>query len=527
MKPPLPDEVDLAVIGGGINGAGVASLAARAGLKVVLFEKGDFASGTSSKSTKLVHGGIRYLEQFRFPLVFESLHERRRLLDCAPHLVRPLAFLLPSYREDRRPPWMLRIGMTLYDVLAGKNNMHPHRWLNASQALDASPALRPEGLRGCGLYYDGQVNDARLVLEEILSAESNGALCLNDCPVEQAGTEPDGRMRVHYRHLPSGRSGSLRAKCLVNTTGPWANQISKMIAKEHRDLVRPTRGSHIVLPQLLEGHAVLVMSKRDNRIFFVIPWRGYSLVGTTDLDDKGDPDRTAPTEEEIQYLLSESLRVFPSVPWSRDKVIASFSGLRPLAWSEGGHASSVSREDRILCEGRVLTVLGGKLTTYRSMARKALHAASSLLGVPFHSLPFPNLPGTPSIPWPSFLLSEIPRLIKDAGVSPASVGHVVSLYGARASRVLALIEEDPSLRELLHPDRPEILAQVTFAVREEKALHLEDVMLRRLEIGYTPQRTGEADEKVSHLMARLLGWDESTRLMELQSFRDHLFPKSA
>jgi len=527
MKPAIPSEADLAVIGGGINGAGVAALAARAGLKVVLFEKGDFASGTSSRSTKLIHGGIRYLEQFRFPLVFESLRERRRLLDQAPHLVRPLPFLLPSYREDERPAWMLRLGMTFYDLLAGRSNIHRHRWLDAPQALALAPSLKPDGLRGCGLYYDGQVNDARLVLEDILAAESQGATCLNDSPVDRVDSRADGGMDVHYRHLPSGSSGAIRVRCLANTTGPWANQVSRMIVKEHRDLVRPTRGSHIVLPQLMGSHAVLVMSKRDRRIFFVIPWRGYSLVGTTDLDDAGDPDRTCPTEEEIGYLLEESSRVFPGATWGREKVVAAFSGLRPLAWAEGGHASSVSREDRILREGPVLTVLGGKLTTYRSMARKALRAAESVLGVPFHSIPFPDLPGAPSIPWQAFLVTKIPAWAREFGLPPGQAAHLALMYGERTPRVLALMRDDPSLKTPLHPERPETLAQVAFAVREEKALHLSDVMLRRLEIGYSTQRTGEADEKASRLMAHLLGWDEKKRLEELADYRGQLFPKSA
>ncbi len=524
MKQEIPQEADLAVIGGGINGAGIAALAARAGLSVVLFEKGDFASGTSSRSTKLIHGGIRYLEQMRFPLVFESLHERRRLLESAPHLVRPLPFLLPSYRGDARPPWMLRLGMTLYDLLADKANLHPHRWLDPSQAQALAPALESEGLLGCGHYYDAQVNDARLVLEDILAAESHGARCLNDCPVVGVTNRKDGRSEIHYRHLPSGSSGVLKTRCIVNTTGPWMNPMSRMITPGHRDLVRPTRGTHIVMPQLMADHAVLVMSKKDRRIFFVIPWRGYSLVGTTDLDDPGDPDLTAPTEEEIAYLLEGSARVFPGASWDREKVVAAFAGLRPLAQA-GGHASSVSREDRILREGNVLTVLGGKLTTYRSMARKALRMAESVLGVPFHAVPFPPLPGAPSVPWSSFLDTMTAEGLKCADLPRERIVHLVGMYGAKTPILLDLLQADPALNNSLHPERPETLVQVAYAVLREKALHLSDVMLRRLEIGYSAQRTGEADEKASRLMAALLGWSEKQRLAELADYRDQLHPR--
>jgi glycerol-3-phosphate dehydrogenase len=524
MKAGIPEQADLAVVGGGINGAGIAALAARAGLSVVLFEKGDFASGTSSRSTKLIHGGIRYLEQMRFPLVFESLHERRFLLEEAPHLVRPLPFLLPSYREDARPAWMLRAGLSLYDALAGRHNLHRHRWLSPERTLSLAPALRSQGLRGCGLYHDAQVNDARLVLEDVLAAESHGAVCLNDTPVVGAETRRDGRVTLHYRHLPSGSAGTLHARCVANTTGPWTNETARMLSRGHRDLVRPTRGTHVVVPRVLPDHAVLVMSRSDRRIFFVIPWRDYSLVGTTDLDDPGDPDRVAPTEEEIAYLLEGAARVFPGASWGRERVLAAFAGLRPLAYSAGGHASSVSREDRILREGPVLTVLGGKLTTYRSMARKALRLAGSVLGVPFRSAPFPAFPGSPAVPWQAFLLTQVPLGCREAGLTPGQSAHLAGLYGARAPVLLELLKADPALKEPLHPGRPETLAQVAYAVLREKALHLSDVLLRRLEIGYTEGRTGASDEKASRLMAKLLGWDEGRRKAELADYRGQLQP---
>lgn len=295
-------QADLVILGGGINGAGVAFQAAQAGLSVALFDKGDFASGTSSKSTKLIHGGIRYLEQFHFSLVFESLRERYRLLQTAPHLVRPLSFLLPSYEGDRNPPWMLKIGMWLYDILAGTHRIAFHQWLSKEQSLKKAPFLKKEGLLGCGVYFDAQCNDARLVLENILGAEAKGASCWNYRAVTQLNKSDDG-YHVFYRDEKTGDSGVLKARCLLNATGPWANQTSKILEEDGAVLVRPTRGSHIVVAQVIADHAVLIMSPKDNRIIFVIPWQGFSLVGTTDLDDSADPDHTIPTEEEIQYLL--------------------------------------------------------------------------------------------------------------------------------------------------------------------------------------------------------------------------------
>ncbi len=523
MKPSEISQVDLAIIGGGINGAGLAAQAAQAGLSVALFEKGDYASGTSSKSTKLIHGGIRYLEQARFSLVFEALHERRRLIELAPHLAHPIPFLLPSYQGDKRPGWMLRIGLWLYDFLAGTQNIAKHRWFSPAEALKIAPNLKAEGLTGCGLYYDAQVNDARLVLENILAAEKAGAHCFNYCRVVQIDKDAS-QVRVFFHDDRSNEGGVVTASCLVNASGPWANETAKLLSGDALKLVRPTRGTHIVVNQVLPTHAVLVTTQKDNRIIFIIPWRGYSLVGTTDLDDPENPDRVKPTEEEVQYLLTEAARVFPGSSWKRSGVLSAFAGLRPLAWSDGGHASSVSREDRILRSGNMLTIVGGKLTTYHAMAGKALGKVLNILGKNTGPKSFQPLPGTPPVPWDLFLKKESSRLAARHGVTETQAAHLVGLYGQRTSEIFELLEQDPSLREPLHPERPEILAQVFFAVKNELALHLEDVMLRRMEIGYSPQRWGSASDKVSKLMAELLGWDENVRQKELERYKQLLHP---
>ncbi len=516
-------QVDLVVLGGGINGVGVAYQAAQAGLSVALFEKGDFASGTSSKSTKLIHGGIRYLEQFNFSLVFESLHERQHLLQTAPHLVRPLSFLLPCYEGDRNPPWKLRIGMWLYDLLAGAHRIAFHQWLSKKDSLEKAPFLKEEGLKGCGVYFDAQVNDARLVLENILGAEENGASCWNYRAVTQLDKTADG-FHVFYRDKKTGFTGVVKTRCLLNATGPWTNETSKLLSDDGKMLIRPTRGSHIVLPQVIADHAVLITTPKDNRIIFIIPWRGYSLVGTTDLDDSTNPDNTQPTEEEIQYLLNEASRVFPGQTWERSKVISAFAGLRPLAFSAGNNASDVSREDRILVEGSLVTIVGGKLTTYRAMAQKTLGKIITILG---KNTPLPSndrLPGTPDLPWEEFLKNHKKLAIEKYSLKPETAEHLAKLYGQRAAKVMELLNENPAWAEQLHPNRPEILAQVVYAVRSEKAVHLEDVLLRRLEIGYSPERWGEASQKTAQCMAAQLGWPEPQIKDELSRYRHKLFP---
>ncbi len=523
MKPSELSPIDLAIIGGGINGAGLAAQAAGAGLSVVLFEKGDFASGTSSKSTKLVHGGIRYLEQGRFHLVFESLHERRRLMEMAPHLVHPISFLLPSYKGDQVPAWKLKVGLWLYDLLAGTRNIAKHRWFSPFEAIEKVPLLQSDGLEGCGLYYDAQVNDARLVLENILAAAGAGAHCFNYCRVTQIDRTSDG-IRIFYHDDRSNEAGVVTAACLVNASGPWASQIANLISDGVHQLVRPTRGTHIVVPEILSTQAVLITTQKDHRVIFVIPWRGYSLVGTTDLDDPGDPEKLQPTEEEILYLLQEASRIFPNCSWDRKRVIAAFAGLRPLAWSDGGHASDLSREDKILSDGNILTIVGGKLTTYHAMAQKTLALVKKTLKRKPGVGPAVRLPGAPEKPWDLFLKNETAVWASTYELTETQAIHLARLYGQKAMEVLGLLKADARLLERLHPARPEVLAQVAYAVKNEKALHLEDVMLRRLEIGYSKERWGEAAEKVSRLMAEFLNWDENSRQKELDCYRRQLYP---
>jgi glycerol-3-phosphate dehydrogenase len=418
---------------------------------------------------------------------------------------------------------MLKIGLWLYDLLAGVHNIARHQWFSPPETLRMAPTLRPEGLLGCGLYYDAQVNDARLVLENILAAEQAGAQCLNYHQALSASGINDGFTEIRFQDLQSGKENSLSARCVVNASGPWANQTAKMFQTDSAPLVRPTRGTHLVVRQVLGEKAVLITTRKDKRVIFVIPWRGYSLVGTTDLDDPQDPDQTKPSEAEIDYLLTEASRLFPGQNWDRSKVLAAFSGLRPLAWAEADQASSISREDKILRQQNRITIVGGKLTTYRAMAEKSLRAAASILGKPARRLPF-NLPGTPSLPWKDFLEGPASQWPHQYGVSAEQAAHLAFLYGQRGEMVLELTREEPGLLEKLHPARPEILAQVVYAITREKAVHLSDVLLRRLEIGYTPYRWGEACEKTAGRMARLLGWDEPTRTRELSEYKRHLLP---
>jgi glycerol-3-phosphate dehydrogenase len=520
----IPRAVDLAILGGGINGAGLARLSASQGWSVVLFEKGDYASGTSGKSTKLIHGGLRYLEHGHVGLVHESLRERAVLLGTLPHLIRPLGFLLPCYRGDARPPWKLRAGLALYDLLAGSRNENRHAWLSAAATRALAPGLREEGRTGCGLYFDAQVNDARLVLEDVLTAEQLGAVCRNHCPVvaiEELGT---GGVSVTYRHLASGKTGSVVARCLAIAGGPWTDRVVSGLLGRSSHLLRTTRGTHLVLPRLLDRHAVLATSPLDGRVFFVIPWLTQTLVGTTDIDDTGDPDDTRPTEEETAYLLDGVSHYFPSAHCSRDSVVAAFSGLRPLVRTQAGHASSVSREERIFREGAIVTVVGGKLTTYRVMARKALAHVREVLGSSRPERPgWPSPEGAPRPPSPR----EQAAWAAEYRIPPDTCRHLAATYGAAALRVLERTRSDRSLCEPLAQGSAELSAQVAHAALAEHAVHLDDLLLRRLDAGYLPGRAGMVAERAARVMARALGWDEAREREELARYRAELHPRAA
>jgi glycerol-3-phosphate dehydrogenase len=279
-----------------------------------------------------------------------------------------------------------------------------------------------------------------------------------------------------------------------------------------------------VVPEVLSSYALLIAIPRDNRVIFVIPWRGASLVGTTDLDDGQDPDRVHPTAEETDYLLREASRIFPGKTWTREAVIAAFAGLRPLAWSPEGNASSVSREDRILSDGNLFSIVGGKLTTYHSMAHKALDKILKRLGRRTSPNRPDRLPGTPLKPWKEFLEDAVASWTVRYRIDAVQAEHLARLYGQKAPEVLSLASDEPRWGERLHPERPELAAQVVHAVRSERALHLEDLLLRRLELGYGPQRWGPASAKASRIMAGLLGWDEETRFQELERYRRLLYP---
>src|SRR2546429_1524900 len=382
---PLEDaEYDVVIVGGGMAGAGVARELALRGVSVALVEKGDFASATTSQSSKLIHGGLRYLELFDFGLVRESLHERETLRRLAPHLVRPLPSLVPIYRDSSRSLIKVRIGLKLYDWLTPGRKRERYRVLPAVDALSLEPTLRAGNLRGAGYYFDDLLLfPERLCLENALSASRHGARVHNYCEVEEVTRGPAGIDGVRVRDLLTDRVHAVRAPVIVNCAGPWVDRLRELagVREAGARVLRTTKGIHCLLPRMTE-HAVY-LSTADDRMIFVIPWRQFSMVGTTDTDFDGDPDRLWATREEVEYLLGAVRPALPDPRVTLDQVVYTYAGIRPLAFEEGSSASRVSRDHKVVVEGdggRFLSITGTKLTCFRSLAEEVGDRVMRALG---------------------------------------------------------------------------------------------------------------------------------------------------
>ena len=467
---------DLLIIGGGINGAAIAHLAALRRMSVALVEKGDFASGTSSKSSKLMHGGLRYLEKGQWSLVREALCERQFHLKAAPHLVKPLPFIIPVYQEDRRPLWMMRLGVFLYDFLAGNRRAGQRRNLDAESVLKLAPGLRREGLRGGVLYYDAQMDDARVCLENVQAADAHGAHVANYAAVTGFVKENGRVVGARLQDLldPSAPEIEIRARHLFCAAGPWTQELMKLDDPRAPKAVRPTKGVHLVVPRKISDYAFLIPARHNNRIFFILPWKENTMIGTTDTDFEGSPDDVKVDERDITYLLEETRRVFPGWRIDRKDVTVSFAGLRPLV-DRPGETSSVSREHEIFQSmSGIHFVVGGKYTTYRVIAEDCLKRLC-----PNSLVKIDALFGSGVIPdqWES-AAREFEMPVED-------LKALSGFYGIRYREVLALIRENPALKEHPVPGLGILRAQLVYSVRHEMARSADDILFRRLCLGYS------------------------------------------
>ncbi len=536
--------LDVIIIGAGINGAGIARDAAMRGLRVLLLDKGDIGGGTSSWSTRLIHGGLRYLEHGEFGLIRESLRERECLLRIAPHLVRPLPLLIPIYETARRGLWTMRAGMFAYDVLSFDKKLPRHRMLSRAEALQRAPGLKSEGLLGAAVYYDAQVEFAeRLVLENALSAVEHGALVINYARVDKLIIE-DRRVRgVEFTKLPGepedpgGQHHSARARVVINAAGPWVDQVLGPVQVFHQGvrtsqrliggvrLIGGTKGSHIIVGPFpgRSASALYVEAETDHRPFFIIPWNNHYLIGTTDIRYSGDLDHVQIEDNEIDYLLRETNRVIPGADLSRKEILYTYSGVRPLPFTGGKDEQSITRRHFIRRHEQrdnLFSIVGGKLTSYRSLADEAVNLIFKKLGQ--------NSPTctTDRVPLPGAATPDFEAFSEDfkqrCGLSALTSDHLLRTYGTRSPEVLKLIEDDPLLEKVFDAETGAIAAEVVFAFNHELAQTLSDCLLRRTMVGLNSTCGLDAVAAAAGIAQKYLGWSEDRAKQETDAYRKEI-----
>ena len=533
-------DYDLIIIGGGVNGAATARDAALRGLKTILLEKSDYASGTSSWSTRLIHGGLRYLEYFEFSLVRESLREREVLLRTAPHLVKPLMLTVPVYGDRSRPYWKIQAGMFLYDIFSYDKTLPSHRMLSHAKFHQLFRYLDQEGLKGGAQYYDGQaVYAERLCLENIIAATEAGATCLNYTEVTKLVREGNQIKQLQCEDKLTGETftvqGSDRAT-IINTTGPWVDEIcqrgeekGESISISNQPKIGGTKGSHIVVPPFsgAPDTALYVEAKSDGRPFFIVPWLGMYLIGTTDLRFQGNLDQVKADNEEIDYLLQETNLIIPSAQLTRDDIQFTYSGVRPLPYaSPGQKTSSVSRKHILYDHSReginnVISLIGGKLTTFRHVGEELVDAV--LKKQKRNPSPCPTL----DTPFPGAIFPSDEKVTATVNqyrdrVSLPTLDHLFTLYGARAADVLQLTDEYPNLATPISSELPDIKAQIVYAVRYEFAHNLIDILRRRTTIAMQLNYGLDVLPIVSEVLQTYCGWSQQAVEKVQQEYHQYM-----
>jgi glycerol-3-phosphate dehydrogenase len=510
------EDFDVLVVGGGITGAGAALDAASRGLRTALVERDDFASGTSSKSSKMVHGGLRYLQQREIALVYENLHERQRALRNAPHLVRPLPFLLPIFTKDglisRRLARALGSAMWMYDLTGGLRIGKRHKKISKDEALAHMPTLRADRVAGAYVYYDAQADDARLTLTIARTAAAHGAAVANYTAVTALDKDDDGRV-TGATVRADGDTFEVRARAVVNAAGVWADDVRALDEGTHPDSIRPAKGIHVTVPwsKVRNDIAVVVPVPKDRRSVFVVPWGDLTYVGTTDTDYDGPIDDPQCTPADVEYLLG-ALNASSAERVTEADIVGTWAGLRPLLRSASSERTAdLSRRHAVRrSDSGVVTITGGKLTTYRKMAADAIDAVSDELRRRTRSRT-KNLR----------LLGAEGFTPPPEGAEPSTHDHLARRYGTEAPAVLALVDGDAALGEPLVPGLPYLRAEAVHAVRAEMARTLDDVLARRTRARLLARDASAAvAADVARLLGPDLGWDEAEQARQVKEYRD-------
>lgn len=542
---------DLIVIGGGINGTGIARDAALRGLTVLLLEKNDFGSGTSAYSSRLIHGGLRYLANLELGLVYESLAERELLLKNAPHLVRPLALGLPAYKGGKTPFWMMEMGMWLYDLLSFRKSLPWHKVHGANGFAARYPKILKSGLQGGSVYYDAQVDFPELIcIENAISAKATGkASVLNHAQITHLEMANGRITGVGFEDTLTGQRYQVQAKGVINAAGPWLDQVIALTQPDtvtQSPTLRPriggTLGTHIVVPRFSGGPdtALYVEAESDGRPFFIIPWRKeFYLIGTTDLPFTGDLDQAAGSLEEVNYLLSETNRVLPVANLSVSEVLYTYAGVRPLPAVNTDKPGKISRKHWIEDHARdsqnpvqgLVSVIGGKLTTYRNLAQATVDYAARAFDLrlpngkaphdsPTRHLPLPGGTGISTIE--SYKAEHIKSASQRFQMAPEVIAHLIDLYGSGYDRVLEIAAENQAFKQSICAGSLDILAQVVYAVREQMACTVSDVMLRRIGCAFDADAGLQSVAQVAQCMGAELSWDASKIEQEIKQYRSFI-----
>lgn len=509
---------DLIVIGGGIIGASVARDASMRGLKTLLVEKDDFAYGTTSRSTRLIHGGFRYLQHLDFGLVRDDMREREILLRTAPHLVKPLPFLIPLIKPTDHI--VMSLGTLMYDILSYDKSVPGRKHFSRKKTMEMEPNLKLEELRGSHLYYDCQVwFTERLCLEYIISASENGAVVLNHTKATGILKEGNNVCGVRIKDLLSDKEYEIQSRMVVNAAGHWMDSICSMMFGQPKRMVRRTKGVHFLTPRL-SNYALVLFAKSDGRLWFVTPWQKYSLIGTTDTDYKKDLEEIYAEKEDVDYLVPELQRAFPH--FKTENIYYAYAGLRSLPDTGDERPSNVSRAHKLIDHEKdddikgFISVLGGKITGARGIGEEITDLACKKLGVKVScktaSIPLPGMPEVSR--------QEIEKATEESGIDTDTVLHLASLYGSRFSEILKLVGKDSRGKQHLCQHSNDIIAQIWHAVSEESALTISDFMLRRSSLGLMQCQGLDAIETVGREMGTLLKWSPEEEKQQITEYRN-------
>ncbi|NHJ31711.1 MAG: glycerol-3-phosphate dehydrogenase/oxidase, partial [Asgard group archaeon] len=529
-------EFDILIVGAGITGAGIAWDAALRGLKVAIIDKEDFGAGTSSGSSKLVHAGIRYLAYGEFSLVRHASRERMWMFRALPHITDPIPFLIPVYRKGKNTFLKLLFAGTMYDILSKFKNTDKATFLSKEKTLEKVPNLKSDTLKRSLFYWDGVMDDARVTLENILSARENGAITVNHVKAESFIMDTDSEFGevvkgVNALDTLSNKKITIKAKVVINATGPWTDQMIRALGDESK-LLRTTKGIHIITKKIYDNNIVTVITADDGRGMFVIPFRKkYSLIGTTDTDYQDEYDHVPVTQEDIDYVISAVNNDFPNSITRKD-VLSAYSGVRPLILSPKAKSETDTSRGFEILETRpnLLTIIGGKYTIYRYMAEKAVDKCLEILKLNKKDFrcttEISQLHGGQGITYIiDYLREHVPPLIKKYDMDFEVVDHIVHTYGTAHTLIFDLIEKNEKLKERIAEDRPHILAEIIYIIENEICHTLSDFLLRRTQLQLIDNQALDCVNKVANEMGKILGWDNKRKKEEIENYKKDLMLK--